>query len=276
MLSSIRRLRKNSSNAKQRPARGGKAGKLAAADSDAPSKKGNKRSKARKGKKFLVGAEGNFVNIDESAEIRLSSINISNGKENTIEVGKGVVLASANIVIRGTGNKVIFSEKSQFTGRILVKGNNQTVSLGRNSTTADVYMLCSEGCNIIVGDNCMFSRKIEIRTSDAHSLIDRETGNRLNLPQSIRIGNHVWVGVGVIINKGTEIPDDCIVGALSFVNKAFTEESVVLAGAPARIVKRNVSWNRTRKPKFRPREMDFWKTAKPSSAERTVPDSASE
>lgn len=65
----------------------------------------------------------------------------------------------------------------------------------------------------------MFSRKIEVRTTDAHSVIDIETRSRINKAESIHIGDHVWVGLSTIINKGAVIPSDNIIGANSFVNK---------------------------------------------------------
>ena len=111
----------------------------------------------------------------------------------------------------------------------------------------------------MIGRRCMFSRKIEIRTSDAHSIVDRETGRRLNGAGSITIGDHVWVGLGVVINKGASIPADSVVGAMSFVNRSFDEQGVVLAGTPARVVRRGITWNRGKKKRFTREQLEYWK-----------------
>jgi acetyltransferase-like isoleucine patch superfamily enzyme len=107
----------------------------------------------------------------------------------------------------------------------------------------------------------MFSREIEIRTTDAHSAVDRATGNRINMPESVIIGDHVWVGVGAIINKGSVVPSDSIVGAMAFVNRRFEEQGIILGGVPATIVRRGITWNRGRKNKFTTEELDHWKPA---------------
>lgn len=185
------------------------------------------------------------------------------GNANRIIVHEGASLKGV-VSIKGNNNRVIFGRDSRYQGNILVKGDGLTVSFGHHSTTVDVYILAQEG-SVSIGPHCMFSREIEIRTTDAHSVIDRATGARINPGKSIKIGGHVWVGVGAIINKGANIPDDCIVGAMSFVNKNFDEEGVALAGSPAEVVKRGVTWSRFRQDKFTEAEMTSWKsTAKPT------------
>jgi carbonic anhydrase/acetyltransferase-like protein (isoleucine patch superfamily) len=58
----------------------------------------------------------------------------------------------------------------------------------------------------------------------------------------IEIGNHVWIGSGVTILKGVKIGDNNVIGAGTVVTKPFTEQNVLIAGNPARIVKRGIAW----------------------------------
>lgn len=59
-----------------------------------------------------------------------------------------------------------------------------------------------------------------------------------------RIGNNVYIGPGAIIFGDIDIADNISIGANATVNKSFTESNVVIAGTPARVVKRGVlSWN---------------------------------
>ena len=44
--------------------------------------------------------------------------------------------------------------------------------------------------------------------------------------------------------KGAKIPNNCIVGANSLVNKEFFEENCLIAGTPAKIIKKGVNWSR--------------------------------
>ncbi len=168
-----------------------------------------------------------------------------------------------HITVRGRGNRVLIGENCRIAGELMIKGSNQTISIGEGTTFESVYIVCLERCDVTIGRWCMFSRGIEMRTSDAHSLIRRRDGRRLNLAAPVVIGDHVWVGVGALISKGTVIPDDCVVGAKSFVNKAFSETSTLLAGTPATVVKRGITWNRGRKRRFSNDEMKAWRVEEP-------------
>ena len=60
----------------------------------------------------------------------------------------------------------------------------------------------------------------------------------------VDIGNHVWVGKDVKIGKNARISDHRILGWGSIVSKEFDEPHVILAGMPAKIVKRGINWDR--------------------------------
>lgn len=53
-----------------------------------------------------------------------------------------------------------------------------------------------------------------------------------------KIGNNVEIGYGTVVIGNIEIADNIIIGANSFVNKSFKEEGVVIAGCPAKIIKK--------------------------------------
>ncbi len=199
------------------------------------------------GRENVVAIKGHFA----------GSLRIK-GSNNHIELPASAVF-KGHILIRGHNCRVTIGEQCHLVSDIVIKGSNQSISIGEGTTFAGVYLLCLEQCHIKIGRWCMFSRKIEVRTSDAHSLIDRKTGLRLNAAGSVTIGDHVWVGVGAILNKGTAIADDSMVGAMSFVNKPFAESGVVIAGTPAKIVKSGITWNRERKRKFSAADMDAWR-----------------
>ncbi|PRY66332.1 acetyltransferase-like isoleucine patch superfamily enzyme [Vreelandella songnenensis] len=199
---------------------------------------------------------GNIINL-VSAFKKIGSLTIK-GDGNKVFFGAGSTYVG-NISIQGNNNKIVIGEEAVIRSRVLIKGSNQKVVFGKHTTTQSCYILCQEGCNIEIGDWCMFSRDIEIRTTDAHSVVDVKTRKRVNTPSSVKIGNHVWVGVGSLISKGSQIPNDSIVGAYSFVNKEFTEENVLIAGTPAKIVRHGVTWNRGRKPKFTQAQLEHWK-----------------
>jgi len=55
-------------------------------------------------------------------------------------------------------------------------------------------------------------------------------------PLPIRIGDRVWIGLGVLILKGVEIGDDCTVAAGSIVSKSLPS-GTLCAGRPARPIR---------------------------------------
>jgi carbonic anhydrase/acetyltransferase-like protein (isoleucine patch superfamily) len=70
-------------------------------------------------------------------------------------------------------------------------------------------------------------------------------GNILNKPENISIGNHCWIGLGVLILKGAKVPNNCIIGAKSIYTKKSNQENenVIFVGSPAKVIKTGVNWN---------------------------------
>ena len=121
--------------------------------------------------------------------------------------------------------------------------NNCKVILGNNILVNGVRMyLQDSSSSITVGDNCMFSWGIDVWCTDVHTITDLD-GNPLNYGKSIEIGNHVWIGKDFKIGKNTKISDDSIIGWNSLVTRKFDESNVIIAGNPAKIIKKNINWN---------------------------------
>ncbi|MGD7049707.1 acyltransferase [Rossellomorea marisflavi] len=168
------------------------------------------------------------------------------GSNNKIIIGEGAKLQNLLIHIRGSNNIISIGKETEIIGHILLKGKRQSITVGNRTTFKNVYLLSQEGKDIEIGENCMFSYDIAVRTTDAHSVMDLETNERLNNAKDVKVGNHVWVAASVLLSKGAIIPDDCIVGARSVVTKPFEEPHCTIAGSPAKVVKKGVTWSRER------------------------------
>ncbi|WP_160868280.1 acyltransferase [Pantoea sp. Taur] len=193
----------------------------------------------------ITGNEGeNTISAQEVNAVGENQFNFwRNSSGNTINIGANFYCNNLKIVFKGNNNSLIIGDNVKFTGHILVVGSNRRVIIGNNTTTQGVYIL-SRDENVTIGENCMFSREIEIRSTDVHKIYDLTTNERVNPAREIIIGNNVWVAARVIISKGATIPNGCVIGASSFVNKAFTEDNTIIAGTPAKVVKRNIRWER--------------------------------
>jgi len=56
-------------------------------------------------------------------------------------------------------------------------------------------------------------------------------------PLAPTIGNNVYIGPGSKIFGKVNVPDGCVIGANSVVNKSFDETNIMIAGAPAKKIR---------------------------------------
>lgn len=127
---------------------------------------------------------------------------------------------------------------------IWAEGNDIKIVIGKNSSFTQICHINAQedGSSIVIGENCMFSNHIIVRTSDSHPIIDITTGERINKAEDIKIGNHVWIAPNTKIMKGSEIADGCIIGSDTTISKEFKTPNCLIVGRPAKIVRENVSW----------------------------------
>ncbi len=122
--------------------------------------------------------------------------------------------------------------------RIAVGGNGR-IELGQrvfiNAMSTFIIMH-----TLRVGDDCSISWECQFLDEDFHEI--QYEGRKIQPSSDITLGKHVWVGSRVSIYKGTTIADGCVVAANSVVRGTFDEPNTLIAGNPARVVKRNVNW----------------------------------
>ncbi len=64
-----------------------------------------------------------------------------------------------------------------------------------------------------------------------------------NTDEAVYLGDHVWVCSNVNIIKGACIQSNCVVSCQTLIREKFQENDCIIAGNPARIVKRGIVWN---------------------------------
>ena len=192
-------------------------------------------------------AKDNMVFIVEPCLVDLSKISFR-GEKNHIYIGLGSDVENFTFTIRGAENKIYIGANTHLIGKVNIRGKQSAFKVGDSTTFQSVSAYLSEGCSVFIGEDCMFSARIEIRTSDSHTIFDQNTLKRINKPGDITIGNHVWVGKDVIISKNVHVASNIVIGVKSFVNKDALEEGCIYAGSPAKVVKRNIGWCRELMP----------------------------
>lgn len=154
-------------------------------------------------------------------------------------------LRRLHLCIKMYGDSNVEIKSSTFLDRRLrIRGMNHcNLYIGENLiTNSECLMEFTENTDIYIGENSGTSDCVEIRTGDGHAIFD-ENNQRINMNKSVYIGNRVWVGRYAILLKGSRIMDDSIVGMRSLVTKPFEETGVIIAGCPAKVVKKGITWH---------------------------------
>lgn len=210
-----------------------------------------------KNNKVLLFDENNkeYLDVTGSKDI-LHYINVViEGDNNTVILPKDYISTfnKSSITIYGSNNKVDIGSGCKFDGLNIcmsyirdIHQGNRKVLIGKNCTsTRKLYIrCCGEGVGVTIGEDCMFATNVVLSTTDWHPVCSLATNERLNPDEDIVIGDHVWVCDDVKIMKGVSVPDGCVVGIGSLVNKKFAEKNCIIAGIPAKQRKSDIKWSR--------------------------------
>lgn len=183
--------------------------------------------------------------------------------DGTVEIVESI--PGCSIVFKGDNNQVTYHENSRFNSALMVLLSDNKISLGNSSVFRNmtIYSFGSiirigdrfscwglevraeeRNTSLSIGNDCMFSKGINIYPSDCHTIYDIETEECLNKGGEVVIEDHVWCGINTFFSKNSRVCSNSVVGAGAFVNKSFSEKNVLLVGSPAKIVRRGINWDR--------------------------------
>ena len=159
------------------------------------------------------------------------------------------ILKAAILRLRGTdiplkGSRVSLSVKVEGKGR---------VKIGASECRPNVYLACKKNAAISIGDNVFINRNSviichkEITIGDDTMIgpnvcifdHDHKYGEKGVIKGftegSVKIGKNVWIGAGAILLRGTEIGDNCIIGAGTVVKGHIPDNMMVISGGGNRM-----------------------------------------
>lgn len=195
-------------------------------------------------KKSIVGSS-NVINIKNTIMLGVT-LDIQ-GSGNKIEIADNTILINTTFFIRGNNHQITIGKNCIFArgGVFWMEHNNGRLFIGQNTTMEEVHIAVTEdNSSVQIGEDCMFAYDIDIRTGDSHSILDKDSKERINKAKNIVIGDHVWLAAHSRILKGVKIPDGCVVGSDTIITKSIEYANVVAVGNPAKIVKYNILWKR--------------------------------
>ena len=165
------------------------------------------------------------------------------GKGNILYLEEGVKLGSVSVRFPGNNALIVLRASRHRYQLHLDAWSSTLIYLGKDCYyNKQLSIICSEGCQVVVGDGCLFSFDIWIRTADPHLVYDVHTHQRINPSASVFVGDHVWVGQDAIILKGSRIGSGSIVGAKSVVAGKRIPSNESWAGNPARSLRQGIFW----------------------------------
>lgn len=146
------------------------------------------------------------------------------------------------IAVRGQGGCVRFGTDILTNSLMIQLGNHGTCEIGSKTRLIGVQIYVAYA-SVQIGADCLFARGVVIRTHDAHYIFDRNTHQRINAPTDVVIGDQVWVCADASLFAGARIGTGSVVGARAVTSRSF-EDHVIIAGVPAKVIRRNICWSK--------------------------------
>lgn len=136
------------------------------------------------------------------------------------QLGTGAWVADSAEVI---GNVQLGENASIWFGAVL-RGDNETMTIGRNSNVQDMSMLHSDpGSPLTIGENVTIGHQVMLHgcTIGDNSLI----GIQAVVLNNAKIGRNSIVGAGSVVTEGKEFPDNSLIfGSPAKVMRTISDE----------------------------------------------------
>lgn len=188
--------------------------------------RGNKIiSKGHSGSGISVTFTGsnNTIYVPQNARIGKLIANFD-GDNGHLELGNNTNVGPMKAIIRiGEDSRVYFSDNV--------------------STTEQCVISAVEGSMISFGNDVMIASNNEFRADDGHPIFDINSGLRVNPAKDIVIGDHVWFARGACALGGAKVGEGSVIGFGSLVTGDIPN-NVEAAGQPAKVVRKNIAWER--------------------------------
>jgi len=120
---------------------------------------------------------------------------------------------------------------THYTSRI-VGAHNILVGVGTNPGFTPGCYIQGSG-KLYFGDHVTMGQNSGI-LSGGHDIYE----HKKQFASVTRIGNYCWIGMNCSVLPGIELGDNTIVGAGSVVTKSFPEGNCIIAGNPAKLIKK--------------------------------------
>jgi acetyltransferase-like isoleucine patch superfamily enzyme len=150
-----------------------------------------------------------------------------------INLGKNISIekdASVNNIKIGDNTKIANGVK-------LFGAPDNILEVGKGCIFAANSIVEGYNAQVIIGDYVSFGSRSHILSGSGPSASEKMMQIFPIVRGKIHLGDHSWVGNNVTIMPNVSIGKYCIVAANSFVNKSFTDYSII-GGTPAKLIRK--------------------------------------
>lgn len=188
--------------------------------------------------KFFIGEQCTF-----------DSVSFVSKSKNEITVGSGNKLNNGCSLGIDSNCKLFFANKNDIWGIEVHLFNYASLFVGDgNFFNKAILITCHSYTRTIIGRSCIFASEVEIINGDGHSIFDNITKQKINDMNNenniIEVKDHVWLCRRAMLLSGSKVEQGCIIGAGAIVNKSFMLNNCLIAGVPAVVKRKNISWCR--------------------------------
>jgi acetyltransferase-like isoleucine patch superfamily enzyme len=180
------------------------------------------------------------------------------GRNNRLVVADGCKIDKLSVVFDCDNGTLSIGHNRDVKGGLwgIRVGQDATVTIGDNVSCTGVCIVSAvEGVTVRIGNDVMIASQNQVRADDGHPIFDIHTGKRVNEAESIRIGDHVWLALGSTVLAGGKVGDGTVIGYNSLVTGTIPNNCIAV-GSPARVVRRDIAWERPHlsfaKPYYKP------------------------
>lgn len=119
--------------------------------------------------------------------------------------------------------------------------HDSIIKIGKGTSIEGMrYITYNSNSNCFIGNECMVSTDVTLFNTDAHPILDIDTGKVINKVNGITIGEHCWIGEGTTVLKNSKVHNNCIIGYKAVVSGVLKEKCAAYAGNPAKCVKKRI------------------------------------
>ena len=184
----------------------------------------------------------NRINIDPAVAENSDAFLLLRGCNNQVTIAAGVTLSQARITLGDTCSLSV-GANCRLAAIEIAAHQDAPLTIGeRTEFTWSSRLYLHEPGRIDIGADCLIASETLMMASDMHSIIDLETGKRINPAANIVIFDKVWLGHESTVLKGASIGSGSVIGYRSTVSSAVPENSLAV-GSPARVVRTGIRWD---------------------------------